>query len=434
MSDFVIDGDAIGPQNWMQWRRVNTASTPSAARTYDPTNGIKKNDPLQTLELAWTNDSDRDQWVYGWITTGGRRVTLQARSRGYIATSHGVLIDETNDPDNPPDVDVVEVSRFGVGTSLGMGGLLNTGGAYAISERRQNSRSSYLMPQVAGWFLVEPGKTIHARVEVRFKSTFWENTQIDGGDYDTESSIDSGDLTLDLFAVPRVEPVKPRLVPTVVGVSYDVSLDNGVTDVHSVVPVPAGVAQGDILLAIVTTNTGVFGIIAAEQSGWTLLHGRDAGTSDAHAKVYVRTATDDEPEHYTWANGLLAEETAIIIALRNADAYDPLYPIWYVASTIANRRSADVHTAPSIDAVGQLLISASFFSHPQPQGAIHQSPPDGMTEVVDVGATFTSMAAAVLASPPSPTGARVFAPATSPVTIVGHTINLTVLVPGVRDI
>lgn len=237
-----VDG-VIAPQPWMQWRHVGSVAAATKSGTYGVTTASgtdssstslfgnlgglfgslfgslssvfgsfssllgggtsasaagNKNDLLHSLQLSWTNTSPIDQEVYGLITRGGARVTLQARSRGGLFLASGYKQD-VSDP-GP----LVEASMLGVGADIGRGGTLATGTSFCVMEARQNSVTIPLAPERTGWWKLPPGQTITAKAELRFISEFWENTQIDGGDSDSESSYETGDTRLDLFAVPVI--------------------------------------------------------------------------------------------------------------------------------------------------------------------------------------------------------------------------------------
>lgn len=157
-----------------------------------------KNDLLQTLTVRWTNITPIDQWVYGLITRGGCRVTLQARSRGYIVVSSGY-----NEGLTPGNLEIASV--MGCGMDIGLGGVLAIGTSFGIIEERMNAVTIPLAPERCGWYRLAPGKTFTGSVQVRFVTEFWEDGQIDGGSGETESSFDTGDLRLDLFACPALD-------------------------------------------------------------------------------------------------------------------------------------------------------------------------------------------------------------------------------------
>lgn len=246
----VING-ALVPQPWMQYRRVASESVPTVAGSYpvstqastttalnintlssvaggageeitsilgtlgltnilgglfggigNLSGGVaapNHNDLLQTVIATWTNDSPIDQWVYGLITRGGARVTLQARSRGYLATASGFAEGDTS-----AVTTLTVCSKLGTGADMGAGGTLATGTSYCISEARQNSLTIPLAPEIVGMHKLAPGVQLTGIVQVRFVSEFWENSAINGGDTDTESSYETGETQLDLYAIPVI--------------------------------------------------------------------------------------------------------------------------------------------------------------------------------------------------------------------------------------
>lgn len=235
---------ALLPQPWMQWRQVAAVSVPTRSGSYGVTMGSgsdvdvvgtleslfgsllgtllsvfgplgtlfsqafpqassitsagNKNDLLHDIQTSYTNDSPIDQWVYGKVTQGGQRVTLQARSRGGLYLSSGYA--EGDDAG-----DLMESSMCGVGADIGRGGSLSLGTTFCVAEQRANSGTIPLAPERAQWHRLSPGSTLTARAQLRFISEFWENTTIDGGDSGTESSYETGGLRLDLFAVPAID-------------------------------------------------------------------------------------------------------------------------------------------------------------------------------------------------------------------------------------
>ncbi|QHB37342.1 hypothetical protein I5G58_gp040 [Mycobacterium phage BirdsNest] len=193
----IVDG-AIAPQPWMQWRHLRRVEAATKTQTYAVTGGANKNDLLHALQLGWLNDTPVPQWVYGKITRGGARVSLTARSRGYLQLASGYKL-AAGDPGA-----LVVCDRFGVGADLARSGTLGTGTTFAVIEERQPSKTINLAPERTGWQRVNPGQSITARAELRFISEFWENATIDGGDSGADSSIETGGTRLDLFAVPVI--------------------------------------------------------------------------------------------------------------------------------------------------------------------------------------------------------------------------------------
>lgn len=238
----VTDDGQVTPQPWMQWRQVASSEVPSKSGSYNVTltsgglgtvdvtgtmtslfgsllssiptlfsasslltkvapgasAGGNKNELLHSLQLSWTNDSPIDQWVYGLVTRGGCRVSLQARSRGGLLLRSGYQ-QHASDP-GP----LTDSSMFGCGADVGRAGTLAIGTGFCVIEERMNSCTIQVAPERTGWHRLPPGQTFTAKAELRFVSEFWENTTIDGGDTGSESSYETGGTRLDLFAVPVI--------------------------------------------------------------------------------------------------------------------------------------------------------------------------------------------------------------------------------------
>lgn len=427
----IIDG-AITPATWMQERPVASAQATSVAQNYSTSGGGNKDDLVHTVTTSWTNDTGGVQWVHGWVTRGGCDVTLQARSRGYLADFHAVLITATATPAPVvTEYELVEVSRAGIGMDVGKGGSLGGGTGFAVAEADAPSSGAPFMPHSPGMFRVEPGETLWARVEVRFRTEFWENTAIGGGASGTESGFTSGDTRIDLFALPAITDPGPRPDPTVVGQSTDVQI----TD-DTEVDVPAGVVAGDVLVAVCCSQRGQASALAPAEPGWVLWHSPArteglAGNNDVHCRIYWRVATGSEPGSYTFGNSFLSEAITHLIVFRDASAL--LDDGWRVASVVRKRLAdrKDGHVCPSIDRAGQLLICLSYFGHAPAQAPITQTVPAGLTAMSAVTGAGSSYSSARLADPPRPTGEREFTPSKKPLW-TGHSISVTMIVPGTK--
>jgi hypothetical protein len=438
-----VDG-VIAPQPWMQLRRVATTATPSVAKTYDPQGGKAKNEVYQTVSAEWVNNTPLTQWVYGLVHHGGSAVSLQARSRGYLQTNHGFAVGPA-----PKAPSLVEVSRFGGGVDMGMGGLLATGTDYAIHSVRSHSTSVPLMPQLTGWKAVQPGEKATATVEVRFISEFWENTQITGGKANTDCTVLAGELGLDLFAVPQIAAPPPRKIPTVFASVTGMEISKPVT-----VAKPAGVKVGDVLLAIVGNQWGQTGDMTPPDGTWKLFHSVNDGfwgLNGTHLRVFLKPVVANEPASYTFGNPFLAEGIVHLMVLRDTGPLtgDIDASGWQVASTRTRwAQTGQLHVAPSIGSNGQMLVCASFFGRTDnpldlilgPAPATQTSPP-GMTTSVDKNGVSSSMNVASLASPPSPTQARQFTAtplnplqAGTRVYFSDHAISVSILIPGLQQI
>lgn len=427
-------GDELAPQPWMQLRQVQSGLVESVSKSYDPNDGTVKNDFLQSLTVQWTNNTPVSQWVYGMVSKSGSQVTLQARSRGYLSTRHGVTVGSAG-----AAVPMTEVSRFGVGSDLGNGGLLTFGGEYGISELRQNSMTVPLMPQITGWFLVAPSETFNAAVDVTFISENWENTPIAGGDADTESKVITGDVRLDLFAIPTVTTPPARVTPTIVGGLSNVKTATTLTD-STTVTTPSNLTTDDMLIAVVANGLGLANDTTPVQSGWSLLHSRSASgplgiLNGVNLRIYARRITTGTASSYSFTNSFGAEQIAVLLALRNSVPLDAAEGLnWYVSSTLTSYNFFNTfqsQAAPSINRAGQLLLTLSYFSHASLQLSIPQSPPSGMTEIIDCTGALGSLSLAYLNSPPTPTQDRTFIPAIAP-DFNGYAVAASIVVPGAR--
>lgn len=190
---FLSTGGVITPQPWMQYRCVASWTLPGQEQSFNVT-GSNRDDDIHTVTVSWTNDTPIDQWVWGEVTRGGCRVTLQARTRAYLKLLHAAA--EGTDAGEP-----VEVSRMGAGMTLGREGLF-ANNQFGVIEYRQNARTMPLLPQNPNRHRLAPGITYSALAELRFVSDFWETSAIDGGNSGTECSYVSGDTRIDLFAIP----------------------------------------------------------------------------------------------------------------------------------------------------------------------------------------------------------------------------------------
>lgn len=338
---------------------------------------------------------------------------------------------------------LLEVGKFGNGANMGVGGLLATGATYGEAEVRSHASTYPLLPQQTGMWTVKPGETISAQVQVTFVSDFWENTSITEGDSESQSFFISGETRMDLFAVPSITPPPSAAIPTIVGgagnVTHDIQLDAIVSGTYAAPALPTGLQAGDVLLAVVCNQFGLLSDISPYEDGWTLAHRRNEGLQgafDVHMCVYTRMVTDPtlEPSHYRFHNPALpAEMIAALIPLRGTTPYSPDGGSnWFIASNLSTNLFANKQVAPSVTQGGQLLICTSYFNHSPTQFGITQTPPDGLTEVLDVSGVASALSIAVLSSPPNPTGERHFVPSQVPI-FFGHSIAASIVVPGLQN-
>lgn len=200
-----LDG-ALSPQPWMQLRQVASGSQDSKSGSYAVAGGGNKNDPLHSITIQWTNNTPINQYVYGLVTRGGKRVALQARSRAYFLGRDGYIIGTPNAAGvlAVPSTALQNVSQFGCGLDVGNGGTLNIQTGFGVGENRGNSSTRPLLPARPGMFDLAPGQTIAVRTDVTFKSDYWEANLVDGGVDGSESAYICGDTLLSLYALPHL--------------------------------------------------------------------------------------------------------------------------------------------------------------------------------------------------------------------------------------
>lgn len=180
---------------WMQLRMVASDTIAAKSGSYAVSGGGNKNDLVQTLQVAWLNDTPMEARVYAEVTRGGTKVTLQAQSTGGLVYQHGRSI-------VPGPITVTDASMIAVGAAVGRDGTLGQNTALAIAEVRQPSITMPLCPELTGTVRLQPGETFTARCDVRFVTSVWQGNDPGGGAAGSESTYTAGDLTIDIFALP----------------------------------------------------------------------------------------------------------------------------------------------------------------------------------------------------------------------------------------
>ena len=185
----------IVPNEWMQMRSVAVKTVAAKAGNYGSSGGGNKNDLIQTLQVAWMNDTPMGALIYAEVTRGGSKVTLQARSQGGLVYRHGRSV-------APGPITLTDASMIACGIDVGRGGTLGTNVALGITEVRQYSVTMPLCPELTGLVKLAPGATFTGRCDVRFVTSIWEGTDADAGAAGQDSTYSAGDLTIELFALP----------------------------------------------------------------------------------------------------------------------------------------------------------------------------------------------------------------------------------------
>jgi hypothetical protein len=206
-----------------------------------------------------------------------------------------------------------------------------------------------------------------------------------------------------------------------------------------VVDKPTGTASGDVLLALIATNTestmsnwgGFTGVGSA--SGYQLSSNTDCGT---HAGVLV--AGGSEPSTYTFTFGASEGGVAVILRITGADNTAPGYHAWLSEESSTNTNK----TAPAVTTtVNDCLIVSSFGS--DPSSAITVTLGAGGTSYLDAANTDPTIAQLFIGQMNAPTAGLIagmtatyssgdnagewtvaFAPASAPAAVPKGTLGL----------
>src|SRR5581483_6207458 len=182
------------------------------------------------------------------------------------------------------------------------------------------------------------------------------------------------------------------------------SAQNGVAS-SLVLPVPAGVAAGNVLLAVVdvaSSNT------VSTPAGWTLVRS-DVTTASGGVTgqwAYYHVAGGSEPASYTWQLGGKVGAAGAILAYSGADTTNPID----AAAGQAGSTKSTAITAPSVTTTvaGDMLVGL-FGIH----GQHTVTPPATMSERTDLaqpssgGQKVTSETADAVKATAGATGTRV---------------------------
>jgi hypothetical protein len=169
-----------------------------------------------------------------------------------------------------------------------------------------------------------------------------------------------------------------------------------------VIPVPAGVQAGDVIVAVVDVKAAP---AVATPAGWTLVSNTVNGSSFRQL-VFWRVATGAEPASYQWTYGENRAATGAMLAYSGVSTAAP------VETFSAGLGASTTITGPSVNAslAGATVIGAFGINA---DSTI--APPAGMTErgeIVSAARLRTEVADMALLST-GPTGAKVASAATA---------------------
>jgi hypothetical protein len=142
-------------------------------------------------------------------------------------------------------------------------------------------------------------------------------------------------------------------------VSTAVNAESGATSI--VVPAPANIAAGDLLIAQVTFEKGIDVQTITQTPAWTLIARRNR-SSDIGQAIYRRVATASEPADYTW--GFLKDNKPFTVRATGGIArytgVNMLHPDGPVVATSGNDGDGTALTATGITAPANSMLIAFF--------------------------------------------------------------------------
>jgi hypothetical protein len=177
------------------------------------------------------------------------------------------------------------------------------------------------------------------------------------------------------------------------------SAGTGASGAAPVVTKPAGVVDGDFLLAIDAADSYGSGLAAlTPPAGWTAIGGFSIGvaginTTTASTYGYIKAWTkvaSAEGASYTWSTLTGSSDQAVsVMAFTGVDTATPVQAL-AAANYGSSNTAATTATAPTLTpgaTAGALLVSAFHQGADAAIGATTWTPPTGMTEASDVSAS-----------------------------------------------
>lgn len=175
--------------------------------------------------------------------------------------------------------------------------------------------------------------------------------------------------------------------------------------------VPAGTVDGDLLIAI---NSSDFGTLAANPipGGFTALSTAtyDGGNNAVHIAVGYRIAAS-EPASYTFTVAASSDSAGALLRITGADGVPTITQV----ASAAFAAAAGTVDSPTLNPSGSndLLICFAVTDGANGGGAVTWSEPAGMSLVTTVqSTTWTALGVASLGSPSSPSGAKTWTTST----------------------
>jgi len=196
--------------------------------------------------------------------------------------------------------------------------------------------------------------------------------------FTSAQSMNAGTAQADLYVENQPAPIAFRgAASTVSGTSGSNSL---------VVNVPAGVVNGDFMIAAISIrDTGSGATMGTPAAGWTLLRPMMNGTW-SYLYMYTRVA-NAEPASYTWSFTAKTRSEAGIVAYSGVDTASPVI----VDDFVTQANWTDTYVTPSITTTANNAMIVTTFSIGGATPSLSINPPGGMTERYDIVIGNTSV-------------------------------------------
>ncbi|NCT83428.1 MAG: hypothetical protein GXC94_09815 [Comamonadaceae bacterium] len=180
-----------------------------------------------------------------------------------------------------------------------------------------------------------------------------------------------------LLALMLLAPPSPA-APSYVGSSSQAS--SSPTNLISLAR-PAGLAAGDVMLAVLTQRTGSVPLdqnMISVPSGWVLVRSQDDGINNSIGlSVYRKLATASEPASYSWQLGSSGRTAGVALAFRGVDTATPID-----ASASQANAASSTYTAPSVTTTTANTLLLGIYAATAGGGSV--ASPAGMAQAATV--------------------------------------------------
>lgn len=211
--------------------------------------------------------------------------------------------------------------------------------------------------------------------------------EISAGSDDTGETDPGAGLAGDIDALPSAAPEQDDALESVV--SFRGSAVAGGASLSSLtIAKPAGVVQGDVLLARVVNRNNATATVTPP-AGWSQLRS-DQSASQLKAWVFYKVAGAAEPANYAFAIDLASNMAGSVVAFANVDSANPIDTHSGQKNGLVATFDSPPITTSAADGVAVWFGAQVWAGTTCPASPI--VPPTGFTEVLDTCLTSSSTA------------------------------------------